>query len=99
MSNEPDHFRHDPRSMDSMFSRIMERLEAQDRMHVNARDEQRQANEKIIARIDASDARTTLLERWKDVSDARVTVIGAVIAGAVSVGAWLIEHFGGKSGS
>lgn len=82
-----------------MFSRIMERLEAQDRMHVNARDEQRTANEKIIARIEDSDRRTTLLERWKDVSDARVTVVGSIVALIVSAGAWVIEHFGGKSGS
>lgn len=85
--------------MDSMFSRIMERLDAQDRMHVNARNAQAEDSKKLLAAVEDMDGRTTILERWKDVSDARVTLVGGIVAGLVSLGAWLIEHFGGKNGS
>lgn len=99
MSNERGPFRHDPNSMDSMFSRILERLDAQDRMHANTRLEQAEESRKILEQVENMDRRTTLLERWKDVSDARATWIGGAVALVVSFGGWLIEHFGGKPSS
>jgi hypothetical protein len=83
--------------MDSLFSVILERLNAQDRISENRAREQAEANEKILARIDASDVRTTLLERWKDVSDTRAGMIAGAAAAVVSLIAYLVQLWHGSS--
>lgn len=97
MSDNRDHYRHDPNSMDSMFTRILERLDAQDRMHLNGREEQGKQNKEIIQKLDGMDARTTLLEQRNLVRDTRTGMISGAAAMIVSVAVWIVEHFTNKN--
>lgn len=71
---------YDPQSTDAMFSRIIQRLDAQD---------------EILRRIEAqtvkTNGRVSSLERWRDVTMAKVAVMSAGVSSAVALGAWLIK--------
>lgn len=71
---------YDPNSTDAMFSRILQRMDAQD---------------KVLERIDEGVAKTndrvTVLERWRDVITAKVAVVSGGISACVAAGAWLLD--------
>ncbi len=87
---------YNPNSMNAIVSRILERMDQQDEF-VSARMDQQDA---VLNRVEANlgkyDSRTTALERWKDVSNAKAGAIGGVVAMVITAGAWLWDHLFSK---
>ena len=75
----------DPNSSDSMFSKILERLDAQDAMLQG-----------IKAAVDKTNGRVSGLERWRDIITAKTALISGGVTTALGVAAWLIDHLGGR---
>jgi len=82
----------DENSSDAMFSRILERLDGQDRA-AEARD--KAANEKLD-RIERqalkTNGRVTLLESWQTDVKARVAVVAGSVSVVIAVAAAIVEH-------
>lgn len=77
-SSEPTSFH--PNSIDATLSRILTKQE--------------EANRKadaILEQVVKTNGRVTKLETWREVITAKMAVISAVVAGAVSMGAWLLD--------
>ena len=72
---------YDPQSTDAMFSRIIQRLDAQD-----------EALRRIEEQTVKTNGRVSALERWRDVTTAKVAVMSAGVSSAIAFGAWLIKY-------
>lgn len=81
-----------PQSHDAMFSRIMGRLEQQSLDSASHRSELMAAVAGLHAEQRLTNGRVKGLERWRDVVNARVTVIAAGISGAVAFVTWIVER-------
>lgn len=71
---------YDPNSTDAMFARILQRLEAQDKLL-----------EQIASGVAKTNGRVTALERWRDVLTAKVAMVSGCVSAAVAAGAWIIK--------
>jgi hypothetical protein len=68
---------YDPKSTDSMFSRILQRMEAQD-----------DTLKRIEAGVQKTNGRVNSLERWRDVVSAKA----AGISFGVALIAWMLDR-------
>jgi len=73
---------YDPHSDDSMFSKIMTRLDALDAKLDRIEDQTIKTNGRVGG-----------LERWRDVITAKVAAISAVVSFLMGGVAWAFNHF------
>lgn len=73
---------YDPQSHDSMFSRVLARM-----------DEQNAKLSAILVQVEKTNGRVNRLEVWREVVTAKVALIAAGISGAASFLIWLVQHF------
>ncbi len=73
---------YDPNSQDSVFTRIMEKLEKLDKQ-----------TDRIEHQVRLTNGRVTGLERWKDVITAKVAGVAAVTSVLIGGLAWVLERF------
>ena len=70
---------YDPNSSDSMFTRVIERLDTQDaKMDL------------ILAEVRKTNGRVTSLEEWRFATKIKVAVVSALVSGAVGFAMWAI---------
>lgn len=86
---------YNPRSPDAMFSRILERLDQQDRKKEDTDAKFLLVLNRIEGEAKKTNGRVTALERWKDVVTAKVALIATVVSGSVGVAGWLISLYRG----
>jgi hypothetical protein len=67
---------YDPHSMDAMFSRVLARLDSQDRILLEIRDEVKKTN-----------GRVSSIEQWRTAMKARIAVIVGLVSAAATI-AW-----------
>ena len=84
---------YDPNSTDAMFSRIIVKIEEQDRMAAAARDEFMGVLREIRDEVKKTNGRVSGLEKWRAVINAKVATIAAGISVVGSIAGWLIEKF------
>jgi hypothetical protein len=71
---------YDPNSTDAMFSRIIQRLDAQDSILTEIRDGVRKTNGRVNG-----------LEKWRDVITGKVAGISFAVSAVVGVATWLFS--------
>lgn len=76
---------YDPKSSDSMFSRILERMDTQD-----------QTLGRIESSVTNHGLRLSAMEQWKAVTKAQTAMIAGAVSSTVAMGAWIAKsYFGG----
>lgn len=83
---------YDPHSPDAMFSRIIQRLDEQDRQ---ARDSSAQfltVLGEIRDEVRKTNGRVSAIERWRDVITAKTAGIAAGASAVVSLALWLLKN-------
>lgn len=81
---------YDPNSQDAMFSRILQRLDQQDKGAQEYRESIKSDLAYIRTAVDKTNGRVNGLERWKDVVTAKTALIASIVSGGVGVAGWLI---------
>lgn len=76
---------YDPNSTDSMFSRVMSRLDTQD-----------ETLKQILAEVKRTNGRVTSLETSRSVGKGQMAVISVVVTGTLGAASWLASHLFGK---
>lgn len=76
---------YDPNSNDSMFSRVMSRLDSQD-----------ETLRQILAEVKRTNGRVTKLETTGEVTKAQIAVISVGVSSFIGAAGWLVTQFLGK---
>ena len=84
---------YDANSNDAMFSRIIAKLEEQDRAAASSRTELIGVLREVRDEVKKTNGRVTSLEKWRTVVNAKVTTIAAAVSVAASLAAWIVERF------
>lgn len=87
--------RFDAKSLDSTLATIIANQESANIAARLANANQEAALAKILAQVEKTNGRVTVLETWKAIITAKVAVISAVIAGAVSLLMWVEKILAG----
>jgi hypothetical protein len=83
---------YDPQSLNAMLSRIIERLDKQDRESADHRREVKETLQEIKAQTTLTNGRVTWIERWIEAFKARMGTIVFIGSALVSLVAWVIER-------
>jgi hypothetical protein len=81
-----------PNSSDAVFSRILQRLDEQDRHANEVRVEQIGILNEIRAEVKKTNGRVSAIERWRAEIKGKTAVLATVVSGIVALSAWLIER-------
>jgi hypothetical protein len=84
---------YDPHSHHALFSRIIQRLDAQDRESHAHREEVKSMLTDIRTETRLTNGRVSKLERWVDTSKAKVAGAAMVVSLIVSLVAWLVNRY------
>lgn len=74
----------DPNSTDSMFTKILTRLEAQDAILARIETRMDAGLAHLQAGVDKTNGRVNSLEKWRDVVTAKTALIASMLSAAVT---------------
>jgi hypothetical protein len=83
---------YDPQSQNAMFSRIIQRLDQQDRDSAIHRSEVTGILTEIRTETRKTNGRVTTIEQWINTTKAKVALVVLIGSIFVSAAAWLIER-------
>jgi uncharacterized protein YdcH (DUF465 family) len=72
---------YDPNSPDSMFTRIMEKLDAID-----------ERTTRIETQVNVTNGRVSDLERWRDIIKAHTKLVSAATSAVIAVIIWIVDE-------
>ena len=84
---------YDPNSTDAMFSRVLARLDEQDRAAIKTNNDFLVILGEIRNEAKRTNGRVTELERWRDIITAKTAAIAGGISATIGAAAWLFQHF------
>jgi hypothetical protein len=83
---------YDPQSQNAMFSRIIQRLDQQDRDSVIHRTEVTGILTEIRTETRKTNGRVTVIEQWINTTKAKIALMVLLGSTFVSVAAWVFER-------
>ena len=79
--NKPDSSNYHSNSLDATLSRILAN-----------QDESNRKADAILAQAIKTNGRVSVLETWREVITGKMAMLSAIVAGLVSVGAWVVDY-------
>jgi cytochrome c-type biogenesis protein CcmH/NrfG len=81
-----------PNSPDAVFSRILAKLEEQNRSASETRSEFLAILTEIRAEVKKTNGRVSAIERWRAEIKGKTAMLATAVSAAVGLGAWLVER-------